>query len=114
MFHHWDVALGSDMHVEALSLNRRGEAFFAQYRTANAKQRVTGNIGAGALVYEGAQGVDNDAVSFWQLSLYGGVTVASDDGKDVSTSFGALTGPKSIAERAEQRVARGEYIIRPG
>jgi hypothetical protein len=86
---------------------------FDQYRTANAKQRATGNIGAGALIYEGAQGIDNDAVSFWQLSLYGGVTVASDDGREFSSKFGVMTGPKSIADRAEQRVARGEYIIRP-
>lgn len=114
MFHHWGVALGPDMHVETLSLTKRGEAFFNRYRAANAKQRVAGNIGAGALVYEGAQGIDNDAVSFWQLSLYGGFTVSSGDGKEFSSKFGVMTGPKAIAQRAEQRVARGEYIIRPG
>jgi hypothetical protein len=112
MFHHWDVALAPDMLVMVLSLTRRGEAFFDHYGKANAKQRVANNIGAGALVYEGAQGIDNDAVSFWQLSLYGGITVASEDGKDFSSRFGIMTGPKSIAERANRRVARGEYIIR--
>ena len=101
IFHHWGVALGPDMLVETLSLTRRGEAFFDQYTEANAKQRIINNIGAGALVYEGAQGVDNDAVSFWKVSLYGGLKMASDDGIDFMSSFGVMTGPKAIAERAE-------------
>jgi hypothetical protein len=113
MFHHWGVALGPDMLVKTLSLTRYGEAFFDQYTTkANAKQRAANNIGAGALVYEGAQGIDNDAVSFWKLSLYGGLTVASDDNKEFSSTFGVMTGPKAVAERADQRIARREYIIR--
>lgn len=112
MFHHWEVALGSDMVVETISLTKHGEAFFGQYRTANVKQRVSGNIGGGALVYEGAQGVDNDAVSVWKLALYGAM-MSSADGKEVAAAFGVLTGPKAIAERAQQRVARGECIIRP-
>ena len=85
---------------------------FDQYTEANAKQRIINNIGAGALVYEGAQGVDNDAVSFWKVSLYGGLKMASDDGIDFMSSFGVMTGPKAIAERADQRIARGEYTIR--
>lgn len=113
MFHHWGVALGPDMVVQALSLNKRGEAFFDHYARMNAKQRAAGNIGAGALQYDGAQGVDNDAVSFWQLSLYGGVTLAGVDESDVSSRFGVMTGPKAIADRAERRVAAGHYIIRP-
>jgi hypothetical protein len=111
MFHHWAVALGPDMMVETLSLTKRGEAFFDRYSKMNAKQRAADNIGDGALVSEGVQGVDNDAVSFWQLSLYGGVTVASDDGKHWSSKFGVMTGPKAIADRANKRVASGNCII---
>jgi hypothetical protein len=113
MFHHWGVALGPDIFVQTLSLTKHGEAFFDRFSKMNAKQRVAKDIGAGALVYEGAQGVDNDAVSFWRLSLYGGFTTASASGEDFSSKFGVLTGPKTIAERARKRVARGEYIIRP-
>jgi hypothetical protein len=111
MFHHWGVALGSDMVVETLSLTQYGEAFFDRYAKMNAKQRVANNIGDGALVYEGAQGVDNDAVSFWRLSLYGGCTMTSADGKEVISKFGVLTGPKAIADRANERVASGKHII---
>ena len=113
IFHHWGVALGSDIFVQPLSLTKRGEAFFDRFSKMNAKQRVLNDIGVGALVYEGVQGLDNDAVSFWQLSLYGGFTMASADGKDFSSKFGVLTSPKSIAQRAHKRVARGEYIIQP-
>jgi hypothetical protein len=112
MFHHWEVALGPDMRVDTLSLTKYGEGFFEQYAKVNAKQRVANDIGEGALVYGGAQGVDNDAVSFWRLSLYGGITMDSGDGKHAMSSFGVMTGPKAIAERAEARVASGKYIIR--
>ena len=44
--------------------------------------------------------------------LDGGLKMASDDGIDFMSSFGVMTGPKAIAERADQRIARGEYIIR--
>jgi hypothetical protein len=112
MFHHWGVALGSDMQVDTLSLTKRGEAFFDQYAKLSAKQRIANDIGDGALVYEGAQGVDNDAVSFWKLSLYGGVRMVSGDAKHSMSSFGVMTGPKVIAERAEAKLANGKYIIR--
>lgn len=111
IFHHWGVTLGPDMVVETLSLTKRGEAFFDRYSKMNAKQRVAHNIGDGALVYEGVQGVDNDAVSFWQLSLYGSIAMASADGQQLSSKFGVMTGPKAIADRANERVASGKYII---
>ena len=77
----------------------------------NAKRRIAQRIGNSALVYEGVQGVDNDAISFWQLSLYGGVTVAAADGQQVSSKFGVMTGPETIVDRANARVASGKFII---
>lgn len=112
MFHHWGVALGADMHVGVFTLTRYGEALFASYLNSNAKQRVSNNIGAGAFVYEAVQGVDNDTVSMWRLSIYGGMTMDSGDGKHAMSSFGVMTGPQRIIDRAEQRVASGHYIIR--
>src|SRR5690349_8757798 len=100
MFHHWGVILGPDMLVQAMTLTKHGESFFAGYSKLNAKQHATGDIGKGALVYGGAQGVDNDAISVWQLSLYGGFMMASDDGSHFMSKFGVLTGPQAIADRA--------------
>jgi hypothetical protein len=112
MFHHWGVILGPDMLVQAMTLTKHGERFFDGYSKLNAKQRITGDIGKGALVYEGAQGVDNDAISVWQLSLYGGLIMDSGDGNHFMSKFGVMTGPQAIADRAEARVATGKFIIR--
>ncbi|MDA9489671.1 hypothetical protein [Bradyrhizobium sp. CCBAU 11361] len=113
MFHHWGVILGPDIVVDVLSLTKHGETFFAGHLNLNAKQRVTNDIGKGALTYEGVQAVDNDAISFWTLSLYGSLVMDGGDGEHFMSKFGVMTGPKTVAERAAQRVASGNYIIRP-
>lgn len=113
MFHHWGVILGPNIFLQVLSLTKHGEIFFAGYSKLNAKQRVTNDIGKGALVYEAAQAVDNDAISVWQMSLYGGFTMASGDGNDFMSKFGVFTGPQAIADRADERVASGKFIVRP-
>lgn len=114
MFHHWGVALGPDMRVDTMSLTKYGEAFFAPYLNGNAKQKITNDIGEGALRYEGVQGLDNDSISMWRLSMYGGMLMASEDGKDFASSFGVMTGPRATFDRANARYATGQYIIRPG
>lgn len=112
MFDHWRVILGPDVVVDVMSLTKYGEALFDGYLKLDAKQRVANDIGKGALVYEGVQGIDNDAISFWTLSLYGSLVMDGGDGKDFTSKFGVMTGPKAIIERAEARVASGKYIIR--
>jgi hypothetical protein len=106
MFHHWGVILGKDSFVEVHSLTSHGDIFFGKMRQLNAAQRVSNNIGDGAFVYEAAQGIDNPQISIWQLSFYGAMTMTSADGKDFSSTFGAMTGPSHIKERAEARMAR--------
>ena len=107
LFHHWGVVLGSDCFVEVLSLTARGEAFYDKFDKTNARQRVQNDIGNGALVYSGAQGIDNPQVSVWEVSLYGGVKMSGDNGRDFTSKFGIMTGPTSIKKRAEERVKRG-------
>jgi hypothetical protein len=113
MFYHWNVALGPGTVVEVYSLTAREDAQFAQYTAMPAKRRAVNNIGNGALAYEGAQGIDNDVVSFWRLSLYGGIMTTGADAKEASSSFGILTGPKSVQDHAERRLAERSFIIRP-
>ncbi len=113
MFHHWDIVLGPDINVDVLSLTQYGERFFEQMRTWNAKQRVAGNIGDGALVYTGAQGVDTATISIWELSLLGGAVLAGSPKEGSTSRFGVMTGPKAISERANDRIRRGAFIIRP-
>ena len=82
MWHHWSVVLGADCFVDACSLTLFGEAYFARYRSMRAKNRVTGNFGNGALIYEGAQAIDRPQISVWEMALLGGVKMASADGTD--------------------------------
>lgn len=103
MFHHWGVALGSDNMVLVNSLTPYGEQFFDQQLNLNARHRVAGDIGQGALVYRAAQGVDNPRVSVWEMSLYGGLKTVGDNDQTASTKFGILTGPVAIHERAVKR-----------
>jgi hypothetical protein len=111
MWRHWEIVLGPDCFVDVLSLTRRGEAFFDRYRKMRAKHRVRGDIGNGALVYEGAQGTDNPQISVWELSILGGAKMASADGSDFTSKFGVLTGPQSIKHRADERIGRGAFIV---
>jgi hypothetical protein len=105
MFYHWGVLLGKDAFVEVHSLTSHGDKIFTKMRQLNAAQRVSNNIGDGALVYEAAQGIDNPLISIWQLSIYGGMTMTGADGKDFSSTFGVMTGPMRVKERAEARTA---------
>jgi hypothetical protein len=113
MFHHWGVALGVDINVDVLTLTRRGEAFFENLRNLNPKQRVSGDIGNGALVYSGAQGVDTPTISIWEVSLFGGATMSGSGAEGEMSRFGIMTGPKAISDRANDRIKRRAFIIRP-
>jgi hypothetical protein len=110
MFHHWSVVLGNDCMVNVLSLTRHGEGFFGHYLGLNANQRALGNIGRGALQYHGAQGVDNPQVSFWVVSLYGGMKTEGDD-RTTSTKFGVMTGPLAARERIDRAAANGLLLL---
>ena len=102
MRHHWSVVLAPDCFVDTCSLTPLGEAHFAQYRSMRAKQRVRGDIGNGALIYEGAQGTDNPQISIWEVALLGGVKMTSVDDADIISRFAVMTGPQSIRHRAER------------
>jgi hypothetical protein len=67
---------------------------------------VKGDIGAGALVYEGAQGTDNPQVSLWEISILGGVKMTAANDEDFTSKFGVTTGPQAISDRADEHVKR--------
>jgi hypothetical protein len=74
------------------------------------KNRVAGNFGNGALIYEGTQAIDRPQISVWEMALLGGVKMASADGTDFCSTFGVMTGPQSIRDRAE----RSARALNPG
>ncbi len=112
IWHHWRTVLGADCSADVLSLTAHGEAFFRRYLNMKARNRVSGDIGHGALVYEGAQGTDNVQVSIWEVSIIGGAKMSAADGNSTSR-FGVMTGPQTIKDRANDRMKSGGFILRP-
>lgn len=98
MFHHWGVILDRGINVKVLHLTKYDEVVIRQNIDLNAKQRIKNNLGRGALEYEGAQGVDNDSVSVWLISIYGGIRTISDDEAEPRSNFGVFTGPSTIID----------------
>jgi hypothetical protein len=106
IWHHWKIVLGPESFVDVLSLTTRDEARFETFVKMNARKREKGDIGAGALVYEGAQGTDNPQVSIWKISILGGVKITAVNDEDFTSSFGVMTGPQVISDRADEHVKR--------
>lgn len=96
IFHHWGVILECGINVKVFHLTRHDESIFCKNFELNANQRTENNIGEGALKYQGAQGVDNDGVSVWFVSIYDGIKVFSEDEAEPRSNFGVLTGPSRI------------------
>jgi hypothetical protein len=106
IWHHWKIVLGPECFVDVLSLTTRDEARFQTFVKMNAWKREKGDIGAGALVYEGAQGTDNPQVSLWKISILGGVKMTAANDEDFTSRFGVMTGPQAISDRADEHVKR--------
>jgi hypothetical protein len=110
MFHHWGVALDNNVTVDVLTLVPAGEVLFNKMKNWRSNQFASGNIGNGALIYEGRQGIDNQSISVWEVMLYGGAKMGQGN-QFTATKFGVMTGPKAVFERAALR-AGSSLIVR--
>lgn len=77
--HHWGVIIPTDHKVEALLLNPAYETHFRELFLMRANARVNGAVGDGAFRYQGAQGIDDPALTMWRFQALGGVVMAGDD-----------------------------------
>jgi hypothetical protein len=100
LFHHFGVILDAAHDVRALSITEAGEALFVKLKGQNAAERIEGNLGNGALVYDGAQGVDDAQFSVWRLQLLGGLTMSgdSDVGSSLLSNILGITATQSFFE----------------
>ena len=53
----------------------------------HAKQRVRGDIGNSALIYEWSPTNDDSQISVWEVALLGGVKMTSADDADIISRF---------------------------
>jgi hypothetical protein len=69
--------------------------------SGNARDRAKGNIGDGAFVYEGAQGVDFAEMSIWVFQLFGGIRISGDpyEPEAATRVVGGLTASPRVLRR---------------
>jgi len=102
MFFHWRVRLTSE-HCWYVAPSHSVPGFdrlLDDWIRGAAKARASRNLGNGTFLYEGVQATDNDALSAWRFSIYGGLKVADDAGETI-LQLGALTGPRRMFEKAD-------------
>ena len=100
LFFHWGVRLTAEHFWEVALLPSGGQRMFDGFMQMRAKDRVSRNLGNCTFLYDGIQGTDNDAISAWRFSIYGGLKLTDVHGED-TMQIGALTGPKRVSDRAD-------------
>lgn len=97
--------LDPDDYVDVPTITEdAGEPLFRRMLTMRANARANRSFGNGAVVYEGAQGVDDPRITVWLIRIFGGLKFRDDAGRTHSTVFAAMTGPKRIVDNAERRL----------
>lgn len=103
-WHHWGALLQPEHGVKVISLSSFGVELMAGFFAVDARQRVHGNLGDDAFVYEGAQATDKAELSVWRMSMFGGLKLAGnpEDAGEETSIFFAMTGERDfIAHFAE-------------
>lgn len=77
--HHFGVVIPVGHEVEAVLLNPYFEPHFRKLFLLRARDRVDGSAGDGAFRYQGAQAVDDPALTMWRFQAFGGLVMAGDD-----------------------------------
>lgn len=95
---HWRVYVDDATHaVRSLTAHQEfAQALDGSIFKKNARARVHENIGNGAFIYEGIQGLDDPALTFWRFSMYGGLMVAGAPSDPPASQFIAFTCPKQL------------------
>lgn len=103
VWHHWRIYLTKAHSVAVWQLVEAGNQLFDRFLSCHAMGAlVSADLGHGAFVYEGAQGVDCPQVSIWRFSAFGGVKLGGDpSAPDLTSSrIGVLTGPTRVISNA--------------
>ena len=95
MYYEFNQLFDHNNDVSVWAIPSVGDHPIRDLLTKNAVKRVHRNLGHGAFVYSGAQGVDNPNISVWEISVFGGLLLGDDNGRVHETSVGILTGPKA-------------------
>lgn len=76
--HHWGVVIPAGYKVEAVLLNPVFEPDFRRLFLMRANARINGSVADNAFLYQGAQAVDDPALTMWRFQAFGGIVMAGD------------------------------------
>lgn len=105
-WHHWPEELTPEHDAKVWTFTRAGKALVWDEVLAklNSPERVTVDLGDGALTYEAAKGTDAFHISIWHLQLLGGVTMRGENHSGVDEEIAhifAIMGRKEFVARME-------------
>jgi hypothetical protein len=99
IWYHWQVFLEKNYVVQTRSVTRSGERFFDEYLfKLKDRDRVRGNLGDGAFIYEGAQAVDGSGITIWRFDIYGGLVSCEDPAapEKMGSQMIVITTPEAV------------------
>jgi len=102
-WYHWGTYINPDNEIEPLILTADGGRFFQEnFFSLRPGKHVLANIGNGAVIYEGVQGVDSPQISIWRFRFYGGMMLAGSSEASASSEIGVMSGPPEAIESNPQ------------
>jgi hypothetical protein len=75
--HHFGVVIPADCNVISGPLTAHGDEVFGRF-LAMKGNRVSQSVGGGAFAYDGVQSRQNEHLTIWRFSVYGGVRLGGD------------------------------------
>lgn len=99
VWHHWGAILTPQDCAAAIVVRSDGLGFLGYLLTKlRPRDRVVGNLGNGALLYQGIQATDCPQLTMWVFSIYGGLCFgeSSHDPNGKHSIIFAITGPRTL------------------
>lgn len=92
---HFNVRiLGDELTISSIDFDN-----IDSFLNGKIKDKVNNNLGNGTVVYTGVQANDNDKVTAWEFSIYGGLQIGVQNARKI-VSF---TGPQRILDNVRRR-----------
>jgi hypothetical protein len=96
---HWQIELpDAECGIHGSFFTQVGEELVQRFFMGRARaQRVNGNLGDGAFVYEGVQWAEDPRLTFWRMSLYGAVLADDKNAPhERPSAFYGATAPRGM------------------
>lgn len=76
---HWSCTIRADYAVSSGLVTRGQDAILRRFFVGRSAGYARGSLGAGLILYEGQQALDNPSITMWRFLLYGGLIFSDDE-----------------------------------